>query len=193
MGQKNCPYEIFVKLEQGRPTLLKLFRDIAINFMMNYRDVYFTVLVDHDGRDQQRDIDDILNSVKSKNNYIFFSEPTVTKVTEDVQRRDLFIQKKVGTEIKNLYKFSITSFKRSLEISVSKGQERSPVKDQIVIYSKGLDYREIFGRRMTKIIHALLSLVEEKWVHCRLILHLGRHNRVLMRLQDLSCYLSEPS
>lgn len=145
MGQKNYPYEIFVKLEQGRPTLLKLFRNIAINFMMNYRDVYFTVPVDHDGRDQQRDIDDILNSVKSKNNYIFFSEPTVTKVTEDVQRRDLFIQKKVGTEIKNLHKFSITSFKYSLEISVSKGQERRPVKDQIVRYSNGLDYREFLG------------------------------------------------
>lgn len=145
IGEKNCPHEILLKVEQGRDTLIKLFRSIAINFMANYRDVYFTVLIDHDSRVPAQDINNMLKGVIEKNNIILFSKPEVTKVTEDIQRCDLFIQKKVQQVLKSINNFSITSFKYSLEKAVLKGHEEIPTTDQIIEFSKKLNYREFLG------------------------------------------------
>ena len=145
LSHKNFPYEMVIKVEKGRGPVLSLFRNIAINFLVTQSNTYFTVIFDHDRRNPDDDIMQLIRDIESRSKHISLSKPVVTNITDDVKRRDITIQKHVGEKIVNIGGFSITSFKISLEQTIITNQKGLSIEEQISRFARKLSFDDFFG------------------------------------------------
>ena len=133
-----------VKVEKGRNSVLSLFRSTVINILINQRDIYFTVIIDHDGRDPDDDTAKLIQDIQSRSRNISLSKPIITNITDDIKRRDINIQKLMGKKIVDVGGFSITSFKISLEQTIIADQDLS-IEEQISRFAQRLSFQDFFG------------------------------------------------
>ncbi|MHB8396475.1 MAG: hypothetical protein ACYDAZ_06590 [Thermoplasmataceae archaeon] len=142
---RNSPFKILIKVENGRDFVLSLFANVGINFLMTQRDTYFTVIFDHDRRDPEDDIKRLFSDIRSRNREIHLQEIGKSKINSDVSRRDISIKKISGHNEKFIQKFSITTFRISLEDSVDERSIENPVEERISRFAEKIRHKDFLG------------------------------------------------
>lgn len=119
---KTPPFSILVKEEGGRYFTINLFINLVVNFLMKYHDIFLIVLFDHDGKEPQKEIENIRNDLKAKTSGKLGFEQASQKrlITGGLYRRDFSLIQYNGNKIQTSTSFSFVSFDVSLEDAVSR-------------------------------------------------------------------------
>jgi hypothetical protein len=116
--QDGSPYDVLIKVENGKNFVISLMNNVCINIPENYKNVRLVVVFDHDGKKPSDEFNEIANVIKSSKPVDFIIDGERNKMGIAHSSRYKLVKNPIKTH--NLSEVYFFCFYKSLECEVKK-------------------------------------------------------------------------